>query len=403
MAILLGEGIPDCAAPCPYQALNVTICAVASLTSDCLCDDKGYLYAFRDCIRASCSLDDVYVTKNLTWQLCGFQYHSQQGNPVGRVLMLLTTAFFFIARFVSKFLRLSTWGADDATLAVGYDINLASAETFGHYPMTKSPASCRQADNYPASTTLATNMPRQVFFAFEVIYSLSISALKASILFFYLRVFSMLNRTFTVVLWCTHVFNLLFCVSFAVAMLNQCKPFSYVWESWDGRHQGRCIDIWALFISHAAINIALDIWLLLLPVTQILWLNLRKRQKAEILFMFGLGLFITVVSAIRLKVLLGMRSFSDPTYDAFYLHMWSYIELSVGIIVACLPASRQVWRHFVPKFLRILGLKKPQHQDQPRSGDSTRRLKDILFISASRDQPSPTTANGCSSQRTRSC
>ncbi|CCF32768.1 CFEM domain-containing protein [Colletotrichum higginsianum] len=131
----------------------------------------------------------------------------------------------------------------------------------------------------------------QVFFAFEVIYTLSISALKASILFFYIRVFSMVSSTFTMVLWATQAFNLAFCIAFTVANLNQCRPFSNAWEAWDGKHPGYCINVYAMFISHAAINIALDVWMLVLPVTQILWLNLRKRQKAEIVAMFGLGVF----------------------------------------------------------------------------------------------------------------
>ncbi|KAK1460581.1 CFEM domain-containing protein [Colletotrichum cuscutae] len=256
---------------------------------------------------------------------------------------------------------------------------------------------------------------RQVFFAFEVIYTLSISALKASILFFYIRVFSMVSRTFSLVLWLTQTFNFLFCLAFTVANLNQCRPFSNAWEGWDGRHPGYCINVYAMFIAHAAINIALDVWMLGLPVTQVLWLNLRKRQKVEIVVMFSLGVVITIVSAVRLKVLLSLEGFQDPTCkpslpqrctnsylphptpamltpfflatdDAFYLHMWSYIELSVGIIVACLPSTRQVWRHLVPKLLRLVGLGSPKHHHNrhhghERPGDSAKKLRDILFMS----------------------
>lgn len=100
----------------------------------------------------------------------------------------------------------------------------------------------------------------------------------------------MVSRTFSLVLWCTQAFNFLFCFAFTVANLNQCRPFSNAWEGWDGRHPGYCINVYAMFIAHAAINIALDAWMLGLPVTQVLWLNLRKRQKAEIVVMFSLGI-----------------------------------------------------------------------------------------------------------------
>lgn len=118
---------------------------------------------------------------------------------------------------------------------------------------------------------------------------MSIGTLKASILFFYLRVFNLVSPTFTAVLWCTQAFNMLNCIAFTIANLNQCKPFWYAWEGWDGRHPGYCVNLVAMLVSHAAINIALDVWMLALPVTQVLWLNLRKRQKLEILTMFGLG------------------------------------------------------------------------------------------------------------------
>ncbi|OHW95681.1 hypothetical protein CSPAE12_05653, partial [Colletotrichum incanum] len=130
----------------------------------------------------------------------------------------------------------------------------------------------------------------QVFFAFEVLYTISIGALKASIIFFYLRVFRLVNPTFTTVLWCTQAANFANCIAFTVAKLNQCKPFSYSWEGWDGRHLGRCVNLHAMLISHAALNVAMNVWMLVLPMTQVLWLNLRKRQKLEVLSMFGLGI-----------------------------------------------------------------------------------------------------------------
>ncbi|KAK1561637.1 uncharacterized protein LY79DRAFT_531035, partial [Colletotrichum navitas] len=129
----------------------------------------------------------------------------------------------------------------------------------------------------------------QVFFTFEVSYIISISALKASTLFFYLRVFRLVNQTFTTALWFTQALNIIVYVAFAVTKLNRCKPFSYSWDGWDGRHSGRFINLRPLLIMHAALNLAMNLWMLALPMIQVLWLNLRKRQKLEVLFMFGLG------------------------------------------------------------------------------------------------------------------
>ncbi|TEA19409.1 Satratoxin biosynthesis SC1 cluster protein 4 [Colletotrichum sidae] len=334
--------------------------------------------------------------KNATWTWCDFHYQNQMGSSLGRVAVVVITGVLFFLRLIAKFMRLSTWGADDAALIIGYLVSLSFAVSrfYGHNLGIGKDVWSLSHDEI--------NRFMQVFFAFEILYTLSIGALKAAILFFYLRVFSMVNNIFTAVLWSTQAFNIVSCLAFTIANLNQCKPFSFSWEGWDGRHPGRCINLVAMLISHAAVNIALDVWMLALPVTQVLWLNMRKRQKFEILSMFGLGIFITVVSAIRMRVLLNFRNFSDPTYDVFYLHLWSYLELSVAVIVACLPSTRQLWRELMPKLKKKLGFGAPSRPSRP--GESAKRLKDILFLSG--DAPSPTSAGGfmspSSSTRTRS-
>lgn len=134
------------------------------------------------------------------------------------------------------------------------------------------------------------NSQIQGFFAFEIVYSVTLAVIKASILFLYLRIFGALTETFRRILWATHIFNVIVCVTFVIVNLNQCKPLSYFWFGWDGRHPGYCIDLSAMALSHAAINIALDLWMLVLPATQIYKLNLQKRQKAGIMSMFGVGI-----------------------------------------------------------------------------------------------------------------
>ncbi|KZL77936.1 CFEM domain-containing protein, partial [Colletotrichum tofieldiae] len=318
------------------------------LTSGCLCKDSSYIETYRLCVRASCDMANVLIAKNATWTWCDYHYQNQTGSKFEKVVLVIITALAFFLRQLAKILRLSAWGADDYMLVLGY-----------------------------------------VFFAFEVLYTISIGALKASILFFYLHIFRLVNPAFTTVLWCTQASNFANCVAFTVAKLNQCKPFSYSWEGWDGRHLGRCVNLHAMLISHAALNVAMNVWMLALPMTQVLWLNLRKRQKVEVLSMFGLGIFIIIVSAIRLNVLFKFRNFSNPTHDVFYLHMWSYIELSVAVIVSCLPSIRQVWRELVPRLKTKIGLGPSAHAT--RSGESARRLNDIMVFSE--DQLSPKGSN----------
>ncbi|KAK1844648.1 CFEM domain-containing protein [Colletotrichum chrysophilum] len=392
-------GLPSCAAPCATEALNFTSsCGVAEFNSECLCKDHSFIETYRVCVRAFCDIGPLFEAKNATWTWCDYPYSDQQGSVAGRIIIVGVTAVFFFLRQIAKAMKLSQWGLDDWTLILGYLFTLSFAVSkFYGYELGIG------RDVWSLSHDEINRFMR-VFFAFEIIYTVSIGTLKASILFFYLRVFNLVSPTFTIILWCTQGFNILNCIAFTIANLNQCKPFWFAWEGWDGRHPGYCVNLTAMLVSHGAINIALDVWMLVLPVTQVLWLNLRKRQKLEILCMFGLGIIITIVSIIRLRVLLNFRNFTDPTYDAFWLHMWSYVELSVGIIVACLPSVRQLWRELVPKMKKKIGINPPSHTSSI-PGESARRLKDIHSLNA--DQPSPTSGSAfmstaSSPSRTRS-
>ncbi|KAK2770921.1 CFEM domain-containing protein [Colletotrichum kahawae] len=234
----------------------------------------------------------------------------------------------------------------------------------------------------------------KIFYAFANVYTLAIAALKATILFFYQRVFGGFSSLFTTILWCTQAFNLLTFIGFTIPTIAQCQPLSFAWEGWDGRHEGFCLNILSMIVTHAAVNIGLDIWMLVLPSTQVLRLNLRWREKAEILAMFGIGIFITAVSIIRLTVLLNLRNFENPTQDAFYLHLWSYIEISVGVIIASLPAMRQLLRHCLPKSFPAMRNESPNNMAQARPGDSTRRLRNTPVTGLSVDQAIPTSVEG---------
>ncbi|KAF5502221.1 hypothetical protein CGCA056_v014148 [Colletotrichum aenigma] len=130
----------------------------------------------------------------------------------------------------------------------------------------------------------------KIFYAFANVYTLAIAALKATILFFYQRVFGGFSSPFTTILWCTQAFNLLTFIGFTIPTVAQCQPLSFAWEGWDGRHEGFCLNILSMIVTHAAVNIGLDVWMLVLPSTQVLRLNLRWREKAEILAMFGIGI-----------------------------------------------------------------------------------------------------------------
>ena len=201
---------------------------------------------------------------------------------------------------------------------------------------------------------------------------------KISIVFFFLRIFP--SRSFRWVLWGTQYFNILLGISFIIVGFVQCRPLNFFWDRWDGEHQGTCVNLNAMAWSHAALNIALDIWLLALPTSQIYGMNIAALKKAQILVIFGFGVLLTVVSIVRLKSLLTFGDSRNVTgkhntessskalltlYEADYwpISVWSKLELTFGIICACMPAARQAFAKALSRLFKRSGTTRPNSKD----------------------------------------
>jgi hypothetical protein len=74
-----------------------------------------------------------------------------------------------------------------------------------------------------------------------------------------------------------------------VAVCLVCRPVSYVWNQCDGEHPGHCGNVNALAFSSAGVSIALDIFTLALPITQIWKLHLGLKKKIGVALMFSVG------------------------------------------------------------------------------------------------------------------
>lgn len=121
----------------------------------------------------------------------------------------------------------------------------------------------------------------------EALYFSQVAELKLSLLFFYLRIFpgGMVRR----LIWATVGFDALFGLGFLCLTLFQCWPIDFYWTGWDGEHQGVCLDSNRIGWANAAISIALDVWMLALPLSQLPSLQLHWKKKVGVGIMFVVG------------------------------------------------------------------------------------------------------------------
>ncbi|KAF6836211.1 CFEM domain-containing protein [Colletotrichum musicola] len=185
----------------------------------------------------------------------------------------------------------------------------------------------------------------KLVFVTQIFYISGLCLIKASIIFFYLRIFPSVR--FRRVVWATQGFNILLAVLYLILTFTQCDPLPLYWTGWDGQQAGACRDFNKLVLSHVGFNMALDVWMLALPLTQLYKLNMRLRKKIGIILMFSVGIFLTAVSAIRIQTVVHFATTNNITSEALWVYVWSFIELCVGVFVACMPTAGQLWRSVI--------------------------------------------------------
>ncbi|KAF5972897.1 hypothetical protein FCOIX_9101 [Fusarium coicis] len=141
-----------------------------------------------------------------------------------------------------------------------------------------------------------------LIFASELSYAIALALVKLSILAFFLRIFP--DQTFrTVVRWTT-IFILVMCPIYLVLILVQRRPLDVLWNGWrDKRPRGVILSANLIGITHGAWNVALDVWMMILPMTQLLKIGIKLKKKIGVIAMFGVGLFLTIVSSVRIPTL----------------------------------------------------------------------------------------------------
>ncbi|KAK1529309.1 CFEM domain-containing protein [Colletotrichum costaricense] len=347
---------PPCALPCLLGGLNQTNCPTNDQT--CLCQDDDFIKFVEGCVVMSCPLKYAIITQNITWTACDFPLHNEvPATKVARiVLFAMLPTLAIILRLITKFARLSPWGWDDYTIIVAYIILVAyvSLHVFledngaGRDLWTLSDSEITHFFKVFDACRVSADVISSGFYALQTLYHSCIDIIKASILFMYLRIFHLPGEKITIALWVTQALNLMNGVIFIFVGLFQCNPVSLAWTFWTGDATGKCLNIVYLALAHAGINIALDVWMLILPLTQVWGMNLARRKKFAIMFMFSLGLFLTVVSCIRIKAILDFRKDPlNPTVAMMPSVIWTDLELYVGIFTACIPTLRQFFVRFI--------------------------------------------------------
>ncbi|KAK1720270.1 uncharacterized protein BDZ83DRAFT_551033, partial [Colletotrichum acutatum] len=322
---------------CLLDAIPKSACASGDQT--CLCHDTSYINLVETCVRANCSVKNALVTKNITQTECGFPVEDDFAavKIIRLVLFFTLPTFAIIIRMVVKIARISSWGHDDSTILLTYII------MFGFIPVNYIAERNGAGRDIWSLTFDQIDIYFLTFYIGQLLYVFTLTLIKCSILFMYLRIFP--GEKFRRVLWVTLAVTAGLGTGSVFLVAFQCQPVGMAWKQWTGEENSHCVPVPPLGVVHGAVNIILDVWMLILPASQVLFLNMKPRKKWAVMFMFSLGLFLTISSGIRLRAVLRYTTAStNPTIDAMPVAVWSDIELDVGVFTTCIPNTWQFVR-----------------------------------------------------------
>jgi hypothetical protein len=166
-------------------------------------------------------------------------------------------------------------------------------------------------------------------------YNLSLILSKLSALILYGRIFQ--NRYFRIANYSLMVFIIISGLWMVVSGFAFCVPIHIFWSGHVLSAEAHCLPAGPVWYANAAMQIFTDIAILILPMPVLSKLHLPRRQRAGIMLVFGVGVFVIATSSVRLYELWTMVQGHDFTKTNARAALWSSLEANVSIICACLP------------------------------------------------------------------
>jgi hypothetical protein len=171
----------------------------------------------------------------------------------------------------------------------------------------------------------------QISWIVQILYILTVTPAKLSVLFFYRRLFNTKTfRDLTAVV-ATAVF--LWCLAALLSTVLSCKPVSSYWHSSSRLY---CLNLHSLELGTGITNIILNTFIIAMPVPVLWRLEISLAPRLILLSMFGFGMLVAVTSVLRMTFLLQVDD-GNISGTIVSAAVFTCVEPGVAILCSCLP------------------------------------------------------------------
>ncbi|KAI8280348.1 Satratoxin biosynthesis SC1 cluster protein 4 [Colletotrichum sp. SAR 10_98] len=174
-------------------------------------------------------------------------------------------------------------------------------------------------------------------------YVLGIWGFKMSLLFSYLRFFP--QGAYRIATIIVAVAVTMGHIAFICVFIFLCTPVEKQYDPSIPPEVGHCVDAITFYLTFSSLTIVFDVIIMFLPFPVILRSQIQQRKKVVLLALFILGVFVTIIQAIRVQTIKNLVNYLDSAKSI----EWSVIENDIGIIIACVPTLAPLVKYFAEK------------------------------------------------------
>ncbi|KAF5660679.1 integral membrane protein [Fusarium heterosporum] len=283
---------PKCAVDCLLGLLSDQ--AFEGKDQSMLCEDKKFAQAIGNCLTDKCTMRQTMSMDERRYRFCGMKPTDLRAEFwIGTIIMATLASIFFACRMVAKVVLSLPWGVDDSLTVLSMAFMMTFFVILQILITVALGGEMWYLSDYQVTTGLqASNDSHVLFFFLEIFYIVTLAIIKSAILCFFLRIFP--DDKFRVMAKCTLVFNALIGIIFFILTFFQTHPLTLFWEGWQKKAARRHIvdGTTRLTIPHGGLNLLLDIWMIVLPLTQLWEVGLKLKKKLGVIAMFSVGILL---------------------------------------------------------------------------------------------------------------
>lgn len=186
-----------------------------------------------------------------------------------------------------------------------------------------------------------------MYYVTSTVYTAQIGVVKVALALFYRRISP--ARWWQITINSLIAFMTLFTIVIVFISIFACNPVA---KSWDLTIlTGSCLNRNAIYLTITSTHVLLDLILISLPIPVVLGLQMGRRQKIGLIFIFVIGGSTVVSSALRLSVLVPLLEDPDQTWGMTKAILWIVIECNLLVMCASLPTLSRFTSHVAPKLI----------------------------------------------------